>query len=449
MNVTPNKGKKRLAANIASLGLVQISNYVFPIITIPLVSRIIGPDKFGVINFASAYIAYFTLLIGFGFDLTATRRVARDPDNAENRNKVFSEVFISQSLLLLVSAICFIISFFFVPQLYEEKAVAIFTFLTCFATLFTQNWLFQAMQDLPKVAILNFLTKVLFTIIILSTIHKKSDYVWQPLATSIAQVSVAVVSFFWSIKKYNLKLERVKIIDCIRLLWADKSFFLSLCVVNLYSSTSIVILGIFQNSTQVGYYTAGQKLILILQALISVPLATALFPYIGKAFGESHEKGLKIAQQLIPIVFVLTALAGIVIFTGSPLFIGFFYGAKFSAAVKICRILAFIPMLVGLNTILGIHIMMNLKLDKIFFGITCVGAVVGVVLNIVLVRTIGYAGPAYTWLCIELLNFSLLYIMLRRRNIESLNFSYFRSDFFIQYFKLILDKIRPKRTKNC
>jgi PST family polysaccharide transporter len=402
-----------------------------------------------VINFASAYIAYFTLLIGFGFDLTATRRVARNPDDAENRNKVFSEVFISQSLLLFVSAICFIISFFFVPQLNQEKAVAIFTFLTCFATLFTQNWLFQAMQDLPKVAILNFLTKVLFTVIILATIHKKSDYVWQPLATSIAQVSVAVVSFFWSIKKYNLKLERVKIKDCIRLLWTDKSFFLSLCVVNLYSSTSVVILGIFQNSTQVGYYTAGQKLILILQALISVPLATALFPYMGKAFGESYEKGLKIAQQLIPIVFVLTALAGIVIFTGSPLFIEFFYGAKFSAAVKICRILAFIPMLIGLNTILGIHIMMNLKLDSVFFGITCVGAVVGVILNIILVRTIGYAGPAYTWLFVELLNFTLLYIMLRRRNIESLNFSYFSSDFFIQYSKLILDKIRPKRTKNC
>jgi O-antigen/teichoic acid export membrane protein len=447
--VTANKGRRRLAANIASLGIVQVANYVFPIITIPVISRIIGPDKLGVINFASAYIAYFTLLIGFGFDLTATRKVARDPDNAENRNKVFSEVFISQAILLAVSAVCFIISFFLVPQLNEERAVAIFTFLTCFATLFTQNWLFQAMQDLPKVAILNLLTKIVFTIIIFATIHKKSDYVWQPLATSFAQVVVAIASFWWSIKKYNLKLKMVKLADCMKLLWADKSFFLSLCVVNVYSSTSIVVLGLFQSSTQVGYYTAGQKLIMILQGLVSIPLATAFFPYIGRAFAESHEKGLKIAQQLIPIVFVLTGLAGIVIFAASPLFIQFFYGPKFEAAVSVCRILAFIPMLVGLNTILGIHIMMNLKLDNIFFAITCVGAVVGLILNIALVKVIGYTGPAYTWLIIEILNLVLLYVMLRRRNIESLNFSFFRSDFFIQYIKLLLDKFRPKQPEKA
>jgi len=222
-----------------------------------------------------------------------------------------------------------------------------------------------------------------------------------------------------------------------------------LCVVNVYSSTSIVVLGLFQSSTQVGYYTAGQKLIMILQGLVSIPLATAFFPYIGRAFAENHEKGLKIAQQLIPIVFVLTGLAGIVIFAASPLFIQFFYGSKFEAAVSVCRILAFIPMLVGLNTILGIHIMMNLKLDNIFFAITCIGAVVGLILNIVLVKVIGYTGPAYTWLIIEILNLVLLYVMLRRRNIESLNFSFFRSDFFIQYIKLLLDKFRPKQPEKA
>lgn len=444
LKTTTNKGKRRLATNIASLGIVQISNYVFPVITIPIVSRIIGPDKLGVINFASAYIAYFTLLIGFGFDLTATRRVARDPDDSANRNKVFSETFISQSILLGVSALLFVISFIFVPQLKEERSVAIFTFLTCFATLFTQNWLFQAMQDLPKVAILNLLTKILFTIIILATIHKKSDYVWQPLATSIAQVLVAIVSFAWSIKKYKLVLEKVRLRECFRLLWADKSFFLSLCVVNVYTSTSIIVLGLFQDSTQVGYYTAGQKLISILQGLVSFPLATALFPYIGKAFGESHEKGLKIAQQLIPVVFILTGGAGIIIFAASPLFIGFFYGAKFVAAIKICRILSFIPMLVGLNTILGIHIMMNLKLDRLFFIVTCIGAVVGLSLNIVLVKVLGYTGPAYTWLTIELLNFSLLYTFLKRRNIESLNFTFFNPAYLLSQVKLIGKGISAK-----
>ena len=67
--------KKGVLKNVFSLGVVQLCNYVFPFITVPIVSRIIGPDKFGVINFAAVFMTYFTLLINFGFDLSATRAI--------------------------------------------------------------------------------------------------------------------------------------------------------------------------------------------------------------------------------------------------------------------------------------------------------------------------------------------------------------------------------------
>jgi PST family polysaccharide transporter len=425
--------KKGLAKNIFSVGLIQILNYAFPMITLPVVSRIFGPDKFGVLDYATTFVGYFTLLIGFGFDLTATRRVAVAPDNVENRNKVFSEVFLSQCLLLLISAVMFTVCLFIFPQLKEEKLVAIFTFLTCFATLMTQNWLFQAMQDLPKVALLNFTSKLLFTIIILFTIHQKEDYIWQPLVTSLVNIIIAAASFAWAVKKYQLKLYSVRLITCLTLLWSEKIFFFSLCVINLYSYTNTIVLGIFQNSTQVGYYSSGLKLITLLKALVAIPLAQAIFPYIGKAFGESHEKGINIAQQLIPIVILLTGALSIAIFAGSPLFIHVIYGDQFTPAVAVCRILSFIPMLVGLNTVLGIHVMMNLKMDKLFFRTTCVGAAIGLTLNTFLVNTIGYTGPAYTWLTIELINLFSFYFILKQKGINTLNLEYFKPSYFLQW----------------
>ncbi len=146
--------KKKLAKNLASVGLIQIANYVFPMISIPIISRIIGPDKLGTINFASSFIAYFVLLIGYGFDLTATIIISKDRSNEEVRNKVFSGVTTSQRRLLSISIVLYIIAVLLVPKDKAEKNVAIFTFLICFSTVLTQNWLFQAMQDLSKVAIL-------------------------------------------------------------------------------------------------------------------------------------------------------------------------------------------------------------------------------------------------------------------------------------------------------
>src|SRR5215831_3436855 len=214
--------KKGLIRNIASLGVVQIANYVFPLISVPVISRIIGPEKFGVINFAAAFIAYFIFFIGYGFDLSATRKIAHDPDNAENRNRVFSEVFFSQCILLFISIIIFAILLNVVPQLQTEKEVAVFSFLICFSTLITQNWLFQAMQDLSKVAWFNLISKILFTIAVLVVIRERSDYIWQPLILSISQITVSVISFTWAVKKYNIKLQRVSLRNCFALLWNEK-----------------------------------------------------------------------------------------------------------------------------------------------------------------------------------------------------------------------------------
>lgn len=434
--------KKILLKNIFSVGIIQIANYIFPLITIPIVSRIIGPDKFGTINFAASFIAYFTLLIGFGFDITATRRVASDPSNEQNRNKVFSDVFLSQCLLFLFSVSIFIICLFLIPQLRTEKEVAIYTFLTCFATILTQNWLFQAMQDLHKIAILSLIGKVFFTVIVLSTIHIKSDYYWQPLALSLSQILIAVISFFWSIKKYHLKLVRVSFKNCLKLLWNEKIIFFSLCVISVYTTTTIVVLGITNSSTDVGYYTAGQKLITIMQMIITAPLSQAVFPYIGKAFGDSFDKGIIEVQKTIPIVFYFTLVCGFLILIFAPYFIAFFYGNDFKPAVLVCRILAFIPMIISLSVILGIHVMINLKMDKVFFNITVIGALFGMTLNLLIVRFYSYIGAAITWTVTEFLVFCLFLYIVQKRGVQVVNLKYFNAKYFWNYFIKLKSKIK-------
>ena len=433
--------KKTLLKNFTSIGIIQIANYAFPMITIPIVSRIIGPDKLGVINFSAAFIAYFTLLIGFGFNLTATRRVASDPNNINNRNTVFSEVFTSQCLLLLTSTILFVILLFAIPQLENEKRVAIYTFFICLSTLMTQDWLFQAMQDLSKIAVLNLVSKILYTLVILMVIQKKSDYIWQPLVLSLSQVLISLICFFWAINRYQLKLYKVEIRECLKLMMNERVVFFSLCIINIYTITNVVILGIFQDSIQVGYFSSAQKLIQIALSIISIPLTQALFPYIGNAFGKSYEKGIEIAQKLVPLVFIITFFVGIVIFIGAPTLVMFFYGRQFLPAIVVCRILAFIPMIISLATICGIHVMLNLKMDKVFLRATAIGAVFSIVLNILLVKRLGYIGSAFTWILTEALTLVLLFVLLKKKGISLINWDYFKIPFYKTNFNVLKKSI--------
>lgn len=420
---------------------MQIATYVLPLISVPIVSRIIGPEKYGTINFAVAYVAYFTLLISYSFDFSATRKISKDPDNIDNRNKVFSEVFYTQCLLFFLSTIAFIILLFTVTQLRENKAVVIFSYLLCVSTLFTQNWLFQAMQDLSKVALFNLISKVLFTVAILIVVRKNQDYIWQPLIISVVQAIVAIWSFTWAFKKYKIKLVKLSILRCWEVLKEDRIIFFSLVFVNLYSSTNTVILGLFQNATQVGYYTAAQRLIIIAQSVLAMPLAQAFYPFIGKAFGEGKDQGLRIAQKLIPLIVVFLGLATIAMFVLGPFVIRIFYGHRFEEAIPAFQILTIVPLLFSLNNVLGIQIMLNLGMDKYFFKITACAGVLSVTLNFLIIKRFGYIGTTVNWLITEIFCFSAMYFVLYRKGLNPINLTYFKFSAMKEYLSPIKNKI--------
>lgn len=433
--------RNKLVKNLFSVGFIQIANYVFPMIAIPIISRIIGPDKLGAINFTASFIAYFTLMIGFGFDFTATRKVASDPQNEELRNEVFSEVFSSKCLLLALSILIFSVCVYAIPQLALEKELAIYSFLICFSTVMTQNWLFQAMQDLTKVAILNLASKIAFTVLVLLLIRTKDDYTWQPLALSLTQIAMAAYSFAWAVNRYQLKFHLTPLRRCLQLLWEEKTFFLSLCIMNLYTSTNVIILGLVQNQTDVGYYTAGQKMISIVQILLTVPLAQVFFPFMSKAFADNFDRGLAIAQRLIPLVVVFTFLGGIAVIIAAPYLIGFFYGSAFQPAIEVCRILAFIPLLIAVSMILGTHVMLNLKMDKAFFMVVCFGALFSITANFFLVKKLGYLGAAYTWTLTELVILVAFYLVLRKKGILMINAQYFQWTYNLNLVKTLYQKV--------
>lgn len=437
-----SSGKKGLFKNIASLGLVQVANYALPLVSIPIISRIVGPDKLGVINYAVAFIAYFNVFIGYGFDFTATRRVSKDPGNIDLRVAVFNEVFFAKFLLFSISLILFIVCLFIVPPLAREKEVAVFTFLICLGPWIAQNWVFQAMQELPKIAWMNFICKLLFTVSILLFIKQKEDYVLQPLLTGLMHIIIAGFSFWWAFQRYKLKFVFVPFQRILNLLWEEKTVFLSLIAMNLYTTTNTVMLGIMEPDDQVGYYTAAQRLMSVVTGIINMPLAQAFYPFIGMAFNESFEKGLVTIQKFLPIILSFTLLTSISIFLMGPTVVYWFYGDKFNQSVNALRIISFIPFIVAMSNMFGVQIMLNLKLDKLYFRITAGGAVLGLTLNYFMISYLGFVGTAWNWLIVETYILITMYVALRIKGINPIDMHQFTPATIGNQIKLLTGKFK-------
>ena len=78
-----------------------ISTILFPLITFPYVTRVLLPANVGKVNFAVAFVSYFSLIASLGIGTYAIRECAAVRDNKDNLDYTASQIF--RLMLLLLS----------------------------------------------------------------------------------------------------------------------------------------------------------------------------------------------------------------------------------------------------------------------------------------------------------------------------------------------------------
>jgi len=434
----------KVLKNVGYLGFVQILNYVFPLITVPYVSRIIGPESFGIINYATAFMSYFIMLIGYGFDLTGTRRIARNPNDTFLRDKVYSDILNARLVLFFISFLFFLIAIIFVEHLKQNLTVTSLLFFMCFSNVLIPQYIYQGMQNLTIFAKTNFVKGIIYTILIFFFIKKQDDYVYLVKINFILSLSISLFFLLYAKKIYNLKFNRIPLKTTILFIWEEKIIFFSTVVISLYTTTNVVLLGFFDSIKNVAYFTTGQNLVNISTAVLTAPLSMALYPYLGAEFSKSKENGLEVSKRILPIIFYLITFTCFMLFLFAPVIVNILYGTRFKNAILPMQILAFSPLIISLSNFFGIQIMLNLNLDKLFFKIISVCSVFGLACNIFMSTHWGYIGTAYNVIIVETTVTFAIYFALKKRGIDLISIKNFKPKEIWSYLKIFLMRYRSQ-----
>ena len=438
--------RKSTMTNFFSLSLLQLGNYVLPMLSLPIISRVIGPENYGLINYAFAFVGYFVLFINAGFDLYGTRQVVDNRDRPEVISKVFSSIILSKAVLLLISTAVFVATIYLVPQLKDQKALGWFTFLVCIGWVINPSWLFHGMQESKNYAFFSFISKLLFTILVLVLIRQREDYILQPLMFSLAHILISVVSFYYGLKKYRIRIKTISLKEVRTTLHENFKLSLIWWISNQAVSTNIVVGGLFLSALDLGYFSAAFRIIVIIQSIVAMPLNMVMFPYIGEAFKENADIGFGRLHKAIPYIIVIALGMSVVTFLFAHFIITGFYGKEFAPAVNLLQIGSIVLFFSTLNTAFGQQVLLNTKADNLYMKLVVAGFVLNIVFLLFFVINYKAVGAMWAWPIAEAIIFISYFSYFKWNSIKVVNYAYMHPQFLVSNLGVLIKRKEGKLT---
>jgi PST family polysaccharide transporter len=395
---------RQLGKNIGFLGISQAANYLLPLATIPYITRVVGPENYGRIEFATVSVLFFSAIVTYGFTFTATRKIAELKDDFRRISMVYSTVMQAKLLLLIISTILFVFLLTVVPEYNIEWKIMLFAFPFVIGWGIYPDFLFQGRQDLGVIAGLNFGIKLLSALLIFTILREEADFYLVCGINSFAQISASLVSLLYAHKRYK---ELIWHKVAMRLVRAYlKSGFYVFCS-HFFTRVStfgiIIFLAFLLPAKELGLFSAAMKLIVVGQSFLFTPVGGALFPYLAKLAKEDLTSFYRERRKYAVLMLLVTSLASGVIMIWPAFFVNLVFGEEYLSVAPILQLMAPVFILTAISHFAMKQGLMVLKVDSYNLWVVLIGGVSSILLNWFLIDYSGLRGAAWAKLGVEAL----------------------------------------------
>lgn len=346
---------RNIYKNIASLSLLQVANYLIPILVIPIITRVLGVELFGKVSYAQNIVTYLTLLVNYGFEFSATRQIALCCNDEQKRKQIFWSVMLVKSVLLVISFVLLALLTTFVPRLHEDSVLYWCTALINVGIVLFPTWFLQGVQQMDKMAAINFFIKLLGAVLVVSLVRYAYQYRLYPLLLSLAGMIGGVVALAYVIRKFSLYPIKIGAKSLKEVLKEGAPIFLNQIFISMYTTANLTILGFYLSDTEVGYFAGAQKIMMVANMCVILPVSTAIFPEMSKRWEEDNYVGERYFRKVLCYAGMVGLLLSTLLYILSPWLVSLFLGEDFVNSVLLLKWMSFVPALIMIATILTVQ----------------------------------------------------------------------------------------------
>ena len=407
------KNQKSLGVNAILNVIRTILSLVAPLITYPYVSRVLGAENLGSVNYTNSIIQYLVLLSGLGISTYGIREGSKKRDNKAEVSKFISDCFtINIIFTVLAYAIFLIVLYFFGSEKNYFSLFVVQSFLIIFSTIGIE-WINTVFEDYYYITIRTIIVQIVSIALTFLLIHKREDYLLYAVVTVMGTGIVSVLNWVHYRNSISIRIERH---PNFKLHFKSITvFFANKLAVTLYVSADTTMLGAMVGNYSVGLYSVSVKIYTIIKNLLAAMYAVFL-PRLSYIEGRKDRVSFKsLYSNLMSIMTLIIFPASVGLLCLSKNIIVLLFGIEYMDSYFSLVILSIAIIFAIYGGLVAAVYDVVMGLEKIALQSTIIAASLNIVINMITLPIYRQNGAALTTLLAEFVTFA--YCLFRSKDI--------------------------------
>ena len=348
---------------------LQILKYLFPLLLIPYLTRILGTEGYAVYAYVLSFMGVVQTIADFGFTLSGTKKVVDLRGDTAALSRLVGAITVARLMLLCGLFFCVMVVTRFIPIMAENTVYVIWAFFATAGRTVLPDFIFQGNERMGPLTTRYFASKGVQVALTILLVRGPGDLI----LVAVADVLSEIVDIAWSYRAqkrmFGVGIARPSFKESFEELRVSAIYCVSNVSSSLFSGFTTVIIGLaITSKTDIAFWSLTLTTVNAVQSLYT-PIANSLYPHMikNRDFGFARKLALVALPVLVLGIVAYCALSKpIMLVLGGPEYVG---GAHVMWMISPIFIFSFYGILIGWPVLGAMGHVKELTVSTLFTGI--------------------------------------------------------------------------------
>lgn len=349
--------------------VLQILKYLFPLLLIPYLTRVLGTEGYAVYAYVLSFMGVVQTIADFGFTLSGTKKVVDLRGDTAALSRLVGAITVARLMLLCGLFVCVMVVTRFIPIMAENTVYVIWAFFATAGRTVLPDFIFQGNERMGPLTTRYFASKGVQVALTILLVRGPGDLI----LVAVADVLSEIVDIAWSYRAqkrmFGVGIARPTFKESFEELRISAIYCVSNVSSSLFSGFTTVIIGLaITSKTDIAFWSLTLTTVNAVQSLYT-PIANSLYPHMikNRDFGFARKLALVALPALILGTVAYCALSKpIMLVLGGPEYVG---GAHVMWMISPIFIFSFYGILIGWPVLGAMGHVKELTVSTLFTGI--------------------------------------------------------------------------------